>query len=117
MKREKEAYESQLLELLSPSVAIGLDGKAYGCGTVNIETDTKTIKVTVGKKIDWDQNKLNDIWHDIKTNGEDPSEYINVKYGVSEIAYKSWPHSISDVFEPARTVTPTKPTIKIEEKK
>lgn len=117
IEAKKEEYKNQLLSMLSDEIKNSLDGKAYGCGTANFETDTKTIKVTVGKKVDWDQNKLKSIWNDIRKGGENPEEYITVKYGVSENAYKSWPSSISDVFEPARTVTPSKPTIKIEEKK
>jgi len=117
IEKGKKEYQEKLLSMLSDEVKNSLDGKAYGCGTANIETDTKTIKVTVGKKVDWDQDKLKSIWNDIQKGGENPEEYITVKYGVSENAYKSWPSSISDVFEPARTVTPYKPTLKIEEKK
>lgn len=117
IEKDKNDLQEKLLFMLREEVENSLEGKAYGCGTANIETDTKTIKVTIGKKVDWDQDKLKSIWNDIQKGGENPEEYITLKYGVSENAYKSWPSSISDVFEPARTVTPSKPTLKIEEKK
>lgn len=117
IEKKKEEYKSQLLSMLSEDIKNSLEGNAYGCGTATIETDTKKIKVTIGKKVDWDQDKIKSLWNDIQKGGENPEEYITVKYGVSENAYKNWPSSISDVFEPARIVTPTKPTIKIEENK
>lgn len=116
-KNKKDEYENQLLAMISPEVQNSLEGNAYGCGTANVETETKTIKVTVSKKVKWDQEKLKSLWDDIETSGNKPEEYINVKYDVSENAYKAWPSSISDAFEPARTVEVSKPTIKIEEKK
>ena len=117
MKREKEEYEGKLMAMIAPEVQNSLEGNAYGCGTANVETETKTIKVTVSKKVKWDQERLKSIWDDIEASGYKPEEYINVKYDVSENAYKAWPSSISDAFEPARTVEVSKPTIKIEEKK
>lgn len=114
-KNKKEEYENQLMAMISTEVQNALDGKDYG--TANIETDTKTIKVTVSKKVKWDQDKLKNLWSDIEASGEKPDEYIKIKYDVSENAYKSWPSSISRAFDPARTVEVSKPTLKIEEKK
>ena len=116
-KNKKDEYESNLMAMIAPEVKNSLEGKDYGCGTANIETEANTIKVTVSKKVKWDQDKLKKLWDDIEASGEKPDEYIKVKYDVSENAYKSWPSSISDAFEPARTVEVSKPTIKIEEKK
>ena len=116
-KNKKDEYESQLMAMIAPEVQNSLSDKDYGCGTATIETETKKIKVTVSKRVKWDQDKLKALWFDIETNGDNPEEYIKVKYDVSENAYKSWPSSIANAFEPARTVEVSKPTLKIEEKK
>lgn len=114
-KTKKDEYENQLMAMIAPEIQNGLDGKDYG--TATIETETKKIKVTLSKRVKWDQDKLKKLWDDIEASGEKPDEYINIKYDVSENAYKSWPSSISSAFDPARTVEVSKPTLKIEEKK
>ena len=113
---EKKRLESTVSEIVTDGVRAQLDANDYGCGTANISTDTYNIKVVVSKDVKYDQAMLADLFDRIKESGQDPLEYIKVKYDVSEAAYKNWPSNISSAFEPARTVTPSKPKITFERK-
>lgn len=93
-----------------------LKDKDYGCGTANIETGRHKVKVTVSKKVKWDESQLSGIRQQIIDGGQDPSAFIKEKLSVSETAYKGFDPEIQKVFEPARTVEPSKPVIKIERK-
>lgn len=117
LKKIKEGLELQLSGLLQDDVSIAMDGKAYGCGTTNFMSDRKEIKITIPKNVKWDQSKLASLYVKIGQSGEDPSQYIKTEYTVSEDAYKNWPSSIADVFEPARTVEAGKPKLEFKEGK
>lgn len=88
----------------------------YGCGTANIETDRYKVKVTVSKGVKWDEVVLRNIAEQIREGGQNPEDYIKYKLSVSETDYKKFGDNIQAVFEPARTVEPSKPVIKIERK-
>lgn len=81
-------------------------------GTIHLMDDGYDIAVEVGKDTSWDQQALKDIWGRIADSGQDPSEYINVRYSVSEAKFKSWPASLREPFEAARTVEPKAPKFK-----
>ncbi len=116
LKKEKVQLESALAESVSQDVSAQLADKDYGCGTANIQTDSFKLKVVISKDVKYDQAKLADLFDKIKESGDDPFEYIKVKYDVSETAYKNWPSNIRQAFEPARTVEPSKPKITFERK-
>jgi len=78
-------------------------------GTFRFTVDGIQIKATVGKTVKWDQEQMETIWDTITSANDDPRQYIERKFGVSESAYKHWPQSIVEVFEAARSVTPGKP--------
>jgi hypothetical protein len=73
-------------------------------GAVRFVDDGVTIVVDLPKKVDWDQRGLAELVERIKADGEDPLEYIDVAFKVSERKYGSWPSHIRRAFEPARTV-------------
>jgi hypothetical protein len=56
------------------------------------------------KKVDWDQTRLAALSEQIRAGGEDPGQYVEVSFKVSERAYTAWPDRIRTAFEPARTV-------------
>lgn len=117
IEAQKNAFQKELSELIADDVRIAMDGKPYGCGTANLEAQSFEIKCTIGKTVKWDQSKLQKLWNDILKSGEEPSQYIKVKYEVAEDAYKNWPSSIADVFEPAREVKAGKPKLEFKERK
>lgn len=86
-------------------------------GRVSFEDDDFTIRCDRPKKVEWDQERLSGLWAMIETEWkENPGEYIEVEYKVSEAKYKAWPGMIRKLFEPARTFSAGKESIKIERK-
>lgn len=80
-------------------------------GTTHILDGDIDVTVEIGKEVKWEQATLKQFARRIAEGGEDPTEYIEVKYAVSERKYSAWPDSIRRAFEPARTVTPKSPKV------
>jgi hypothetical protein len=83
-------------------------------GTVRLEDGDFTVVVDLPKRISWDQSKLAALAERIRTAGDDPSEYIDNTFKVSERKYTAWPDAIRRRFEPARTVRPGQLGVKLE---
>ena len=111
LKAEKERLEKELIAEIQPEILQQLKEKDYGCGTATVETVNFKIKTVVSKKVTWDQDQLSDLAEKIKASGDDPLEYLKIKFDVSETAYKNWPSKIQAAFEPARSVEQSKPKI------
>jgi len=74
-------------------------------GTVRFEDNGFTVIAELPKRVKWDQQRLKDIADLIATSwGENPADYVKVKFDVSERAYDSWPPRLKELFAPARTV-------------
>lgn len=114
IKKTRESLNSKLLELINEEVAKQLKEKEYGCGTANVYTQNHKVKVEIVKKVKWDQDKLSEYYKTIASQGDNPEEYIKVKYDVSENAYKNWPERLKNFFINARTVEPSTPKISFE---
>lgn len=82
-------------------------------GTVQFTDEEIQVVSTLPKKITWDQSRLAQMAQRLASGGEDPSEYIEVSYRVSERKYQSWPEALRQSFDAARTFTPGKPTFKL----
>jgi hypothetical protein len=81
-------------------------------GTVRFDDGDFTIVADLPKRIAWDQKQLTALAKQIRDGGEDPTEYIDATFKVSERKYSAWPEYLRQDFEPARTVKPG--TLKIE---
>lgn len=99
---------------LSDDVCDAYLAKGSHFGTVNIVQDGLTIVFDTPKKVSYDQDKLEAKFNEIRTAGQDPSEYIDVDYSISETKYKAWPEAIKNEFEDARTVEQGKMTVKFK---
>ncbi len=110
----KARLESELMAKLGDQVQAQLSDKDYGTGTANVVAAGHKIKVVVSKKVSYDQQGLKALADTLASRGEDPAEYLDIKYGVAEGAYRGWPSSLQAMVEPHRTVEPSKPTITIE---
>lgn len=110
----KARLEAELMAALGDQVQSQLAGNDYGTGTANVVAAGHKIKVVVSKKVSYDQQGLKALADTLAARGEEPSEYLDIKYGVAEGAYKNWPSSLQALVEPHRTVEPSKPTITIE---
>lgn len=116
LKDRKDNLTKSVITLVQSDIQDQIGLNDYGCGTVTIKTDDFNLKVIVSKKIVYDQNKLSNLYEQIKTSGHNPDMYIKTQYKVSEAVFKTWPTEIQDAFFDAREVSQSKPTIKIERK-
>ena len=85
-------------------------------GTVRLDVEDKQIVTTTKKTVEWSQDILADICNRIRSAGEQPEVYVDIKYSVPEKRYADWPDNIKAEFLPARTVKVSKPTFEIAEK-
>lgn len=78
-------------------------------GTTHLQENGFDIAVEIGKDVKWEPKGLAALVGQIQASGGDPSEYVELKYSVSEAKFKSWPQSLRAPFEALRTVTPKAP--------
>ena len=86
---------------------------AKDTGIIRFSDGAITIVADLPKKVDWDQAKLAALVETIRGSGEDPGQYIEISFSVSERAYGAWPDAIRCAFEPARTLRTGKPTFRL----
>ena len=73
-------------------------------GVVHFDDGRVRITADLPKKIDWDQSRLAEISQRIAANGDNPAEYVEISYRVSEAKFSAWPESLKSAFAPARTL-------------
>ena len=99
----KYAQRAQILRL-----AAGKD-----TGVVHFDDGRVRITADLPKKIEWDQKQLTDIVRRITASGEDPKQYVEIKYRVSETKFNAWPEVFRSTFSPARTLKTGKPDFRL----
>jgi len=107
LKQLVEEAEEVILNRYNKELLEGLKDKDDMTGTVNVGD----VKLTVPKKVLWDQQKLAAMY------SQDPdkaADFITVKYSVSESKYKTWTEETQKYFEPARTVTTGKTKVEFK---
>ncbi|MGG5819609.1 hypothetical protein [Falsiroseomonas sp. HW251] len=119
----REAVDSakRMQDWIEAAVALRYEQRAIGAraearkdtGTVRFQDGTVEIAVELPKRVEWDQRRLATLADQIRTGGEDPSEYLEVSFKVSERAYTAWPERIRRAFEPARTVRTGRPVYRL----
>ncbi|WP_374474923.1 hypothetical protein [Zoogloea sp.] len=82
-------------------------------GVVHFNDGQVRITADLPKKVEWDQAKLNDITRRIAANGEDPTEYVEISYRISETKFNAWPETLKSAFAPARTLKTGKPGFRL----
>ncbi len=82
-------------------------------GVVHLDDGRVRITADLPKKVEWDQAKLNDITRRIAANGEDPAEYVEISYRISETKFNAWPETLKSAFAPARTLKTGKPGFRL----
>jgi hypothetical protein len=87
------------------------DGK--DTGTVRLEDGEVTVIADLPKKVEWDQAALGRMIARIRAAGDDPAEYVETSFRVSERKYVAWPAAIREGLEAARTVKPGKPSFRL----
>lgn len=113
---QKKKIEEALALCAEDDIRAQIGNAPYGVGTATIASEKYKIRYNIPKKVNWSQEMLEGIADELVRRGEEPREYVKVKFDVAENAYKNWPTSLQALFEPARTVEQGAPTITIEEK-
>lgn len=123
---QEEAEESakaarSLADWLNGAIALRYGDRAAAArraegkdvGTVRFEDDEVTVIADLPKRVEWDQVALGEMVARIRTAGDDPAEYVETRFRVSERKYGAWPATIREGFEAARTLRPGKPTFRL----
>lgn len=82
-------------------------------GIVHFDDGQVRVSADLPKKIEWDQAKLADITRRIAANGENPEQYVDITYRVSETKFNAWPDTLKGAFVPARTLKTGKPSYQL----
>jgi len=106
-------YESSLKKMLAEDIASSYQEKGDKFGTVTFEKCGVQFKVTTPKTVNWDQDKLAAIYDRIKRSNDNPLDYLDLSFSVSETKYKAWPEVIRSEFTDARTVKEGKQKIEV----
>ena len=110
----KDGLEDAIARRYSDRAALTRHQRNKPTGIIRFDDGPFVVIADLPKKPEWDQLQLADIVGQIKAAGDNPLEYVEVSYRVSESRYNAWPTSIRQAFEPARTLKVGKPTFKIE---
>ena len=82
-------------------------------GIVHFDDGAVRITADLTKKVDWDQKQLAAIFRRIADSGDNPAEFIETSYHVTETKFNAWNQSLKDAFIPARTVKTGKPDFRL----
>ena len=82
-------------------------------GVVHFDDGDVRITADLPKKVEWDQALLASLDARIAANGDNPREYIDVSYRVSETKFSAWASALREQFIPARTVKVGKPSFRL----
>ena len=82
-------------------------------GVVHFDDGEVRISADLPKRVTWNQKKLDEIAKRIAASGEDPSQYIDISYKVSERKYEAWPDNLKSSFAGARTLKTGKPSFRL----
>ena len=82
-------------------------------GVVHFDDGHVQVTVDLPKKVDWDQKKLADLVRRMTANGDNPAEYVEISYRVSETKFNAWPETLKSAFAPARTLKTGKPGFRL----
>jgi hypothetical protein len=82
-------------------------------GTIRFDDGAVTVIADLPKRVDWDQGKLTTLVERIRSEGDDPAEYVDVAIKVPERKFAAWPSHIRSAFEDARTVRTGKPSFRL----
>ena len=82
-------------------------------GVVHFDDGNVCVTADLPKKVEWDQKRLAELIARIAAAGDNPAEFVETSYRVSETKYQAWQESLRSQFTPARTVKVGKPTYRL----
>lgn len=82
-------------------------------GTISFDDEGTRVLVDLPREVSWDQQKLKAIAQRIQEQGEDPTEFLNIEYSVSQEQFDQWPDPVRQTFESALQINPGRCTYKL----
>ena len=82
-------------------------------GVVHFEDGPVRVTADLPKKVEWNQAHLADVARRIAASGDDPAEYLEIAYRISETKFNAWPESLKSAFAPARSLKTGKPGFRL----
>lgn len=114
VKRLRDRLEAGIAQHYEAAAAAERTAQGKTSGTVRIEDDGVVIVADLPKKVSWDQDRLAAMAARIAASGDDPTEYLEIAYRVSERRFGAWPETMREGFAAARTETTGKPVFRLE---
>ena len=111
LRLELKDVEEQLSDTFLPVAKDVLRANGKDFGTAQIAEGNHRLKVTVGKKVTWDQDKLRDALNNMSP--ENAQHYGKLTFAVEERKFTAAPPAIREELEECRTVAVG--AIKVEE--
>jgi hypothetical protein len=119
--RSRLDIAKRALDWIEGAIAMRFEQRAIGAraaagkdtGTVRFQDGNVEVTADLPKRVEWDQTRLAALSEQIRAGGEDPGQYVEVSFKVSERAYTAWPERIRAAFEPARTVRTGRATYRL----
>lgn len=112
-KTAKDRLDGAVTRKFSSRAADLRRAEGKDTGTARFQDGAVTVVAELPKRVDWDQTHLADLVERIKADGEDPREYVEIAFKVSERKYTAWPSHIQSAFAEARTVRTGKENFKL----
>jgi aspartate/methionine/tyrosine aminotransferase len=82
-------------------------------GVIHFNDGNVCVTADLPKKVERDQKQLHELILRIASGGDNPAEFIETSYRVSETKYQAWQESLRSQFAPARTVKVGKATYRL----
>ena len=114
VKRLRDRLEAAIAQRYGTAAAARRAEQGKTAGTVRIEDEGIVVVADLPKKVSWDQAQLAAMVARIRDANDDPAEYLEIVYRVSERRYGAWPEAIRKGFDTARTETTGKPVFRLE---
>ncbi|MFT3687752.1 hypothetical protein [Paenirhodobacter sp.] len=114
VKRLRDRLEAGIGQRYEAAAATARAAQGKTSGTVRIEDDGITVIADLPKKVSWDQDRLAAMAARIAASGDDPTEYLEIAYRVSERRFGAWPEAMREGFASARSETTGKPVFRLE---
>ena len=111
LRLELKDVEEQLSDTFLPVAKDVLRANGKDFGTAQIAEGNHRLKVTVGKKVTWDQDKLRETLNNMSP--ENAQHYGKITFAVEERNFTAAPPAIKEELEECRTVAVG--AIKVEE--
>lgn len=112
-KSVKDWLDGAIARKFSDQAANQRRSEGKDTGSARFQDGDVTIVADLPKRVEWDQHQLAALVERIKADGEDPREYVDVTFKVSERKYAAWPSHIQSAFQEARTVKTGKETFRL----